>query len=115
MGLLFLDLTKNLFFKLHLSLFFLFQLNSTSAKMLASSMNSSKQLQWCFGSLCLSCGTERNFCTVLQKTKQISFAEGILSIFCNLLASQTKQNLDLSNFLLKIGKFWPQVLYNKLA
>jgi hypothetical protein len=99
MGLLFVDLTINLRFKLPLSLFFLFQLNATSAKMLASSMNSSKQLQSCFGSLCLSCGTERNFCTVLQKTKQISFAEGILSIFCNMLALQTKQNLDLSNFL----------------
>jgi hypothetical protein len=98
MGLLFLDLTKKLRFKLPLPLFFLLQLKSTSAKMLASSMNSSKQLQWCFGSLCLSCGAERNFCTLPQKTKQISFAEGILSIFCNMLALQTKQNLDLSNF-----------------
>jgi hypothetical protein len=90
MGLLFLDLTKELRFKLPLSLFFLFQLNSTSAKMLASSMNSSKQLQWCFGSLCLPCLTDRNFCTVLQNTKQISFAEGILSIFCNMLGFTNK-------------------------
>ncbi len=99
MGLLFLDLTKKLCFKLPLPRFILFQMNSTSAKMLACSMNSSRQLQWCFGSLCLSCETERNFCTVLQKTKQISLTEGILSIFCNTLALQTKQNLDLSNFL----------------